>query len=224
MGRVKYAIEKGSVFGRLTTIEENRSHIKCLCECGNTSVVKRYHLISGNTRSCGCVKKWVLGNSKRTHGRANSRVKGYADRTYGIWQGMRQRCSNPKHSHYKSYGGRGVKVCEEWDNSFEKFVEDMGSAPEGLSIDRIDVDGDYCQENCVWATAEEQALNFRRSTIYEIAGSRKTVGGWAKEWAVWWASAKHVLDEMLKDGEAAIIDKQQLVAERKAFKMGKVKV
>lgn len=219
MARNIITIHEGSIFGKLTTISKNAARIDCICKCGNKTTVNRCHLKSGNTKSCGCVKRNVLGDSKRTHGRSNSRVSGYSDRTYGIWQAMRARCYNKKNSHYMSYGGRGIVVCTEWNTSFEKFVEDMGNAPEGKSIDRIDVDKGYDKDNCVWATAEEQGLSTQRSNIYEINGVRKTINGWAKLWGVFWTPASKTLLQMETIGAAKKIEKVDLVAERKAKKL-----
>jgi hypothetical protein len=102
-------------------------------------------------------------------------------RTYSTWQGMKQRCYNPKCAQYKNYGGRGITVCDEWLNSFAAFVRDMGEKPEGFSIDRIDNDKGYSKENCRWATLEEQARNQRRSVYLEYDGKRMTMREWAVE-------------------------------------------
>lgn len=209
-------VHEGSTFGKLTTISKNAVNIDCICECGNKTTVKRYNLTSGNTKSCGCLRRTVLGNSVRKHGRANSRISGYADRTYGIWQAMRARCYNKNSSSYMAYGGRGITVCDEWNSSFGKFVEDMGNAPEGKSIDRIDVDKGYDKHNCVWSTSEEQGLSTQRSVVYEIDGIRKTVNGWAKAWGVWWTPANKRLEQWEKLGSARRVTKEQLIEERKA--------
>ena len=206
----------GEIFGRLTVVDKTRGYVKCLCVCGNTAVVKRCRLTSGNTKSCGCLKKEVLVRVK--HGRANSRVTGYNDRTYGIWQAMRQRCSNPNHSHYGAYGGRGIRVCQDWDESFDKFVEDMGNAPEGMSIDRIDTDKGYNKNNCTWATSAEQGLNTQKSKVYEVNGVRKTINGWSREWGLWWKATQKKLETMLNEGQAIHITKERLIKERLTLK------
>lgn len=154
----------GKKFGKLTAVKKARkvgSRWMCRCECGTTKEIVAYRLLSGNDKSCGCVKRTVLGDATRTHGRANSRITGYADRTYGIWQAIRARCTNPSHNHWKDYGGRGIKVCKRW-NSFEKFIQDMGDAPTGLTIERLNVNGNYTPSNCVWATYAQQAKNKRK--------------------------------------------------------------
>lgn len=154
----------GRKFGKLTVTrkyEERGSRWVCVCECGTEKVLRACRLLRGNDKSCGCLKRTVLGDATRKHGKANSRVTGYASRTYGIWQAMRARCTNPNNNRWASYGGRGIKVDPAW-NDFEQFVRDMGEVPENLTLDRINPDGDYTKENCRWATWLEQAHNKRR--------------------------------------------------------------
>ena len=153
----------GKTFGRLTVIvqKEKPRRSLCACSCGKFTEIPTHRLNSGNTKSCGCLKRSVLGDATRTHGLANSRVTGYANRTYGIWQAMRGRCMNPNNSRWESYGGRGIKICKRW-GSFENFLADMGDVPEGLTLERVNVDGDYKPNNCKWATWEEQAKNKRK--------------------------------------------------------------
>ena len=102
---------------------------------------------------------------KIKHGHGSSR-----NPTYSKYQAMKQRCLNPKHKGWPRYGGRGIKVCERWLNSFENFLADMGESPEGMSIDRIDSDGHYEPANCRWASADEQANNKRNNRRIEIEG------------------------------------------------------
>ena len=155
----------GDIFGRLIVIRyagrtgsENRRSWVCRCECGLEIIVFGKSLINGNTRSCGCYKRDITSDRRKTHGMSSSDE-------YNIWLSMKQRCNNSNNHDYSSYGDRGIKVCERWLESFENFYADMGPRPPGKSLDRKDNDGEYHPDNCRWATWIEQANN-RRNTIF----------------------------------------------------------
>lgn len=148
----------GNRFGLWRVIERlDQSYVMCSCECGTTRRIHKSNLTTGRTKSCGCNKSVFQSESSKTHGK-------YGTRAYKIWGGMKSRCTNPNVKHYTSYGGRGIKVCERW-MSFEAFHDDMGDPPPGMSIERLDVNGDYEPGNCVWASASDQGRNTRRTKL-----------------------------------------------------------
>jgi len=163
----------GQVFGRLTVTEwVSSGKVKCQCSCGNITIVTRSHLWAGNTKSCGC-----FGKEYPSH-----LIHGYSktSRIYTAWESMKTRCTNPKCEQYPNYGGRGIKVCALWAESFESFLSDMGPAPTYKhSLDRINVDGDYCPENCRWATPEEQARNKTTTQRLTYQGKTLTIMEWS---------------------------------------------
>lgn len=147
----------GQKFNRLSVIEKVVAHNKsssfwkCKCDCGSIIEVSGAHLRSGHTKSCGC---FIKDNPPTiTHGYSRNK-----NRTYKTWLEMRQRCNNPKSDKHQWYGGRGITICERWNN-FVVFLEDMGERPEKMTLDRINNDGNYEPSNCRWATQKEQIRN-----------------------------------------------------------------
>ena len=163
----------GQRFGRLVVVERAGSTQRgqatwlCRCDCGNETAVVANSLRRGNTNSCGCIHSELLSSRNYKHGKRHSRL-------YGVWLGMKERCYNPKHNRYHRYGGRGIAVCDEWRDNFNAFYEWSvangydENAPYGeCTIDRIDVDSDYCPENCRWVDLLTQRNN--RSEIRKEA-------------------------------------------------------
>ena len=170
----------GKRFGRLKVIEfshlkNKSSYWKCICDCGNEKVVCRGALTSGDTISCGCFHKEHKAEFGFKHGKTNTKL-------YGVWSGMVQRCTNPKASNYKRYGGRGIKICDEWRKNFVSFYDwaVTHGYKEGLSLDRIDVNGNYEPVNCRWATLEQQQNNMRNNHFIEYKGVTHTIAEWSR--------------------------------------------
>lgn len=147
----------------------------CICECGGEKEIPGYSLRQKHTKSCGCLSSEQAGRRFFKHGKSFSKI-------HGIWIGMRQRCTNKKTKWYKNYGARGIKVCKRW-NEFNKFYSDMGDCPDGLSLDRINNNGDYKPSNCRWATRSQQAENRRlkKTSVYiKIGRETNTTRQWEK--------------------------------------------
>lgn len=165
----------GLRFGRLQVLREGKSnknglHWLCLCDCGKTKEILGVHLRSGSSKTCGCSRAEAL----LKHGRARI---GQNDSTYTCWANMIQRCTNPNSAHFDRYGGRGITVCKRWRHSFSNFLSDMGPKPIGLSIDRIDNDGNYKPSNCRWATKAQQSSN---RNIDHSKYSKGIKAGWVR--------------------------------------------
>lgn len=159
---MKYIDLTGIRFGKLTAVEraesrKGRTRWVCRCDCGKMTTVEYWNLKTGNTTSCGCVHKEKI----RTHGETSSRL-------HGIWKNMKARCYYSGATGFSNYGGRGIGVCDEWKNSYEAFRDwannsgyDESKPMKECTLDRMDVNGDYCPQNCRWVDFYTQALNKR---------------------------------------------------------------
>ena len=170
----------GQRFGKLTVIAYIGKKVwRCTCDCGQSIQVRGALLRNGHTKSCGC-NNGAPGVARK-HGATSN---GKQTPEYSAWLGMRDRCNNTNNQNYNDYGGRGISVCDRWDNSFENFFADMGKKPDGMTLDRIDNSKGYSPENCRWASYKQQANNRREkkiSVMYELFGETKTLCAWAKD-------------------------------------------
>jgi len=156
----------GQRFTRLTVTGFDRrtptaTFWHCTCDCGTVKSIRGNKLVSGWTRSCGCLQK----ESTTRHGYSRSPE-------HRCWKSMLQRCYDNSCRAYPWYGGRGIQVCDRWRESFDNFLMDMGTRPDGHSIERIDYNGDYCPSNCKWITIAEQSRNRRSNINVEYEGKQ----------------------------------------------------
>lgn len=199
----------GKRFGRLLVIKRAGTAVgrngqkvptwECLCDCGNTATIRGSNLRSGATTSCGCYAKEVFhkrGKDSATHGCTNTRL-------YQTWASMKRRCDAPGSPLFENYGGRGVKVCDEWEHSFEAFRDwalangFQEDAKRGdCTLDRIDVDGDYCPSNCRWVDNLTQQNNKRSSKYLEFNGERLTQAEWSRRMGL----SQNIICKRLKKG------------------------
>lgn len=155
----------------------------CRCDCGQAKITLGVSLLSGKTRSCGCLHREALagpcrkGQFQAQHGQSgNIARRRAATAEYRSWMAMKSRCNNPNATDYHRYGGRGIAVCDRWNSSFEAFVQDMGPRPSlSFSIDRVENDGNYEPGNCRWATPIQQQSNRVDSRFLEVGDERITM-------------------------------------------------
>ena len=171
----------GMRFGKAVVCEDagrNKRKEKlwiCQCDCGNKFTATSYHLRSGHTKSCGCLQREKSALVHTTHGKSHTRL-------WGIWIGMRSRCNLETHFNYALYGGRGIKVCDEWNDNFENFYKWAinNGYTDNLTLDRIDNDKGYSPDNCYWADNITQGNNRRNNHYITYNNETKTIGEWAK--------------------------------------------
>lgn len=187
----------GKKFGKLTVLKLDSTKQKykgekkegliyfwlCQCECGNTKIMRTEYL--GRTKSCGCLNKEKP--PKRTHGMSKTKI-------YSCWKNMRRRCYEFENKRYKTYGGRGIKVCEEWQE-FKPFYDWAMSNgyQEGLTIERIDVNGNYEPSNCTWITMKQQGYNTTRTHFLTYNDKTQSVAEWAVETGLTYSTLQHRL-------------------------------
>lgn len=167
---------KGERFNNLVAIRYiGKEKWMFLCDCGKETIKTTADVKRGKTKSCGCILTNLrkLGNNRRTHGFAGTRE-------YGSWISMTRRCTNQDDVSYHRYGGRGITICKSWE-SFENFYNDMGDRPKGMTLDRINNNGNYEPENCKWSTHIEQCGNMSKNTLLSANGKTQCIEVWARE-------------------------------------------
>ena len=179
----------GMRFGRLTVIGEhciknNRRFWACKCDCGNTNVVCTNNLKSGRIKSCGCLRDDKLISRNTKHGLSKSRV-------YHIWLSMKNRCYDKNAKAFCNYGARGISICDDWKvfDNFYKWAIANGYN-DTLTIERVNVNDNYCPENCTWIPKKDQNKNTRKSIVIEILGIKKPLSDWTR--FMGWNYNKHV--------------------------------
>lgn len=186
----------------------NNHLMEVRCDCGVVTRKRIKVMRSGNTSSCGCLARETLIGRNETHGLSRA----YRNE-YRSWKDMRSRCRNPNDSDFADYGGRGIAVCERWDN-FAAFVDDLGPRPTGSTLDRIDVNGGYEPTNCRWADGKMQANNRRSNRIIEIEGVEKTLQAWCDQYGTEPSKVRYRLGvgysplEALTMGDMRIVGKE----------------
>ena len=175
----------GKKFGRLTVIkrvENDKSGFSqwlCKCDCGNEKIVRATSLLKGEIVSCRCYQREAIAKSTIKHRMIHTPL-------YNIWLNMKNRCNNPNNKSYKHYGGRGIKVCDEWQNDYMSFYTwcMAHGYKKGLSLDRINNDGNYEPTNCRWVTQQVQLNNTRRCKMITMDGKTQSLSDWAREYNV----------------------------------------
>lgn len=172
-----------SIYGLLTPVQYSHSKSNKKsdeywlfeCACGNQKISRLYDVQNNKINSCGCLRKKILAERNKSsakHGMYNSL-------TYKSWACIIERCYNPNSSNFQNYGEKGIIMCERWRDSFENFLEDMGEKPDGFTIDRIDVNGNYEPLNCRWANAKTQANNRTNNRKISYNGEIHTLAEWS---------------------------------------------
>lgn len=178
---MRYESMLGATYGRLKVTgffeRGGRVHCRCLCSCGQETSARASHMLRGRPSSCGCLQRERARQTQYKHGLSKT------TRAYSSWSAAVRRCTDPKDPNWADYGGRGIRICKEWED-FTCFYSDMGERPRGFSLERKDVNGPYSPANCVWIPYRDQVLNTRRTVWIEFLGERLTLMQWAQRFGV----------------------------------------
>lgn len=185
----------GKTFARLTVLAECAgAKWLCECSCGKRKTLQRKHVISGATRSCGCLRADQIAERNTTHGHCNHPL-------WLTWVNMMGRCHDPKHPNYEDYGARRISVCERW-RVFENFINDVGTRPSGHTLEREDNNLGYQPGNVVWATTKTQANNKRSTIRLTFKGVTRPLEEWCRELSINRSTAYYRLKRGWSDSEA----------------------
>ena len=204
-----------TVLGRAGT-QNGHATWMCQCDCGVQKEIVGSSLLNGSTKSCGCKTSEFVSQSKIQHGMSNSRL-------YRIWQDMKRRCNNPHRVHYNSYGGRGITVCDEWMNSPQLFFEwaMQNGYSDHLTLDRIDVNGNYEPRNCRWISRSQQGRNKRNNHRVSYERQLITMADAADLTAISYSTLRSRLNELHWTEEDAMSFPPQIVSLRRRDDMGR---
>ncbi len=195
----------GQRFGRLVVLHRvpaiGQAQWLTRCDCGNERVVRGQPLRSGGTVSCGCWRSERIAAQNTRHGHAR---RGHTTATYGSWVSMKRRCLDPDDQHWPSYGGRGIAVCPQWMD-FSTFHADMGDRPTGMTLNRIDNDGNYEPSNCEWAKPVEQSQNTRLTHVMTKDGRSQSLSAWARDLGLSRRTIQDRLAQGMTDKEALTV-------------------
>jgi len=191
------------VLKKVETSKHGHRMYLCQCICGKQKTLRGSMLLQGTSISCRCQTSKL---KNITHDMTNTR-------TYSTWSSMRSRCSNPKYAHYDRYGAIGIKVCDDWNNSFEAFFADMGERPKGMTIDRIDNSKGYYKENCRWATPKEQTLNRYPTVWLEYDGETLCLADMARKYGLTTTMIRTRLEKGMTLEQAIEIPRQKVMYE-----------
>jgi len=168
-----------AVTARVAGPSNRRSYWDCVCDCGNTvHAALGSNLAKGHTRSCGCIKLEMLKARSTTHGHATRRR---LTREYQAWRSARNRCNWPKSRMWHAYGGRGIRMCDEWQNDFTEFFAHLGPCPDGYELERKDTNGHYEPGNVTWIPGRLQNRNQRHNRLLTFRGKTQCAASWAEE-------------------------------------------
>ena len=177
----KFQDLSGQKFNCLAVIEHaGRNHAGkhiylCKCDCGKTVILRGEDVKSGNTKSCGCLRRQMTIDKNYKHGYAHTPM-------YNVWLGIKERCLNPNNSSYKNYGGRGITICDDWMD-YKNFHRDMAPTYKtGLTLERIDNEKGYCEDNCIWADRNVQGNNKRNNHFIRFKGEVGTISQMARKY------------------------------------------